>query len=827
VIPEGHDQRGRLEEQPTSAPLRILVVIATPSDLDRLDVGQEKAIIEEALAEWRQQGRIEVQVIEEATVANINQAMRSFQPHVFHFVGHGGFDGDQALVMLVDAAGRADPVDERTFREFFADCQSTRLALLNACQTATASSTRPLAGLAPNLLQRQLSAVVAMQYPISDRAALIFSREFYRCLALGYGVDAAVSEARKGILMEAGAGSAQWGVPVLFLRAKDGQLFQIEEPAPTRRLDIPAPPEPVQPPEVANFIGRETELSYYAEQMQQSHLAVIVGMPGMGKTSLAAVLARRVATPAKTFWHSFRLNEGLDILIWKLAGFLAWRQRPALWEMLQGILQSGGQLPPLNLLLDYLCQMLSGENYLLCLDDFQYVDRDPLLESFAERIVALCQAGQLTVLITSHRIPAFARDSSVQPLGGMSRIDTVRMLRARQIHLSDDLVDQLYHATEGNAEFLSIAVNALARAEDPARLIARLTQSDNIEHYLLNELDGSLTEEERNIECTVAVLGAPSTRDAIEITLDAGNLRRPLHNLSERYLLTALQEDQERIYGQHAILQAFYYDQPSRRQRQQLHRRAADYYLQEEEDILKAARHYWQAGEAAIAAGLATKDVRGLINEGKARPLQQLLALFTEQALSPEMWIETLLARGQVYTLLGEPKPAQASYEEAYARLQRQAEIPATHERRARACQGMGELLQYRQPQEALAWLQRGLAELAGADLLVKAPGQTPPVAILIQIQVGSVQMSLGNYSAAINALEEALLLLPSTPNSLRADALLNLGATYGEQGNLEHSQVYSHAALEISWRKATQSAPRIYDNRPSPPLSSWAPSMI
>jgi formylglycine-generating enzyme required for sulfatase activity len=110
--------------------------------------------------------------------------------------------------------------------------------VLNACQTATTSSTRPLAGLAPRLLQRNLSAVVAMQYPLPDRAATIFSREFYRGLALGYPLDAAMAEARKGIFLETGGGTPDWGIPVLFLRAGDGQLVQIRALPDRRHLDL-------------------------------------------------------------------------------------------------------------------------------------------------------------------------------------------------------------------------------------------------------------------------------------------------------------------------------------------------------------------------------------------------------------------------------------------------------------------------------------------------------------------------------------------------------------------------------------------------------------
>jgi formylglycine-generating enzyme required for sulfatase activity len=233
----------RSATRPTAVtpPLRVLVVISNPSDVDPLDVDQERDIIEEALRERVDQGLVELRLLERGVVAEMTQAMRDFRPHVFHFVGHGQFEGDQAFVMLEDEDGSALPMGELSFREFFLGAAESRVAVLNACQTATTSSAQPLAGLAPRILQRDVSAVVAMQYPMPDHAALIFSREFYRSLALGYPVDAAIAEARKGIFLEVGGDTQDWGIPVLFLRAQDGHLFDIESLPDQVHLDLLKP----------------------------------------------------------------------------------------------------------------------------------------------------------------------------------------------------------------------------------------------------------------------------------------------------------------------------------------------------------------------------------------------------------------------------------------------------------------------------------------------------------------------------------------------------------------------------------------------------------
>jgi hypothetical protein len=65
-------------------------------------------------------------------------------------------------------------------------------AVLSACQGAAVSSHRVFAGTAPDLERRGIPAVVAMQYSILNTTARLFADEFYRTLALGWPVDAAI-----------------------------------------------------------------------------------------------------------------------------------------------------------------------------------------------------------------------------------------------------------------------------------------------------------------------------------------------------------------------------------------------------------------------------------------------------------------------------------------------------------------------------------------------------------------------------------------------------------------------------------------------------------
>lgn len=107
------------------------------------------------------------------------------------------------------------------------DQKSVRLIFLNACEGARGGRSDLFAGVAQQLelVQQALPAVVAMQFPVSDQAAIALSHEFYRALADGYPLEAAVSEARKAI--HGPAGNPEWGTPVLFSRSDDNRPIEL------------------------------------------------------------------------------------------------------------------------------------------------------------------------------------------------------------------------------------------------------------------------------------------------------------------------------------------------------------------------------------------------------------------------------------------------------------------------------------------------------------------------------------------------------------------------------------------------------------------------
>ena len=77
---------------PESAPpLRILVIIAAPDDQAELDVERELAVMQEALDDLRRAGQVQVDYLDDATLAALQDKLSAAPYHVLHFTGHGAF----------------------------------------------------------------------------------------------------------------------------------------------------------------------------------------------------------------------------------------------------------------------------------------------------------------------------------------------------------------------------------------------------------------------------------------------------------------------------------------------------------------------------------------------------------------------------------------------------------------------------------------------------------------------------------------------------------------------------------------------------------------
>lgn len=200
----------------------------------RLAAQKESGQIRSAIA-GLSSGRMHLdQLHGRATIQQIRRRLLTLKPDILHIIGHGNEDG---LLLWADDAPAL--VSASTLRAVLQQAESVKLVFLNACLAGRVDTARPFAGMAHQLLQSGLPAVIAMRYEIMDRAAVTFAGSVYEALVTGACrgyIDAAVSIARNNLYIN-DPGRADYATPILWLNAESGRILRFEDEERTRGSD--------------------------------------------------------------------------------------------------------------------------------------------------------------------------------------------------------------------------------------------------------------------------------------------------------------------------------------------------------------------------------------------------------------------------------------------------------------------------------------------------------------------------------------------------------------------------------------------------------------
>lgn len=237
---------------PLPAGLRILVAMADAPG-HPLDLKSERSHLQEV---WAGIPGVEILDLDRAGLEPLRTALLGAPVHILHLMGHGEIDPvtSSGTLILTGPDGDRLPVTGETLAHVLKDIPDLRLVFLNACDTGripAGTAPDPFSGVATALVLGGVPAVIAMQLPVADDAAIAFSRTVHSRLAQGDPLDAAVTEGRHAILA-LHPETAEWAIPVLFTRIFDGQIFtrsaapglehKRETPRPSARpIRLPAP----------------------------------------------------------------------------------------------------------------------------------------------------------------------------------------------------------------------------------------------------------------------------------------------------------------------------------------------------------------------------------------------------------------------------------------------------------------------------------------------------------------------------------------------------------------------------------------------------------
>jgi CHAT domain-containing protein len=243
-------------------PLQVLGMVSRPDGFDNLDIDQERSKLENALRVPAAKGLLQLRWLDRATLSELERTVGApDEIHVLHYIGHGDYDdrGQVGVLILEDERGRPHEVTGEDLGSVLLDERSLQLVVLNSCEGARSSHVDPFSGAATSLIEFGLPAVVGMQFEITDGAAITFADRFYTALGQGFPVDAAVAQARKALFAQY---DIEFCTPVLFLRAADARLFDIEpvQTTPTHQEVLPSEPEAEQqqpPPDQSGPVAEQ------------------------------------------------------------------------------------------------------------------------------------------------------------------------------------------------------------------------------------------------------------------------------------------------------------------------------------------------------------------------------------------------------------------------------------------------------------------------------------------------------------------------------------------------------------------------------------------
>ena len=581
-------------------------------------------------------------------------------------------------------------------------------------------------------------------------------------------------------------------------------------------------------PSVREFYGREKELSEANGALANPSVKMlsIRGIPGIGKTTLAAKLASDLAGQ-RVFWYAAKPWDAPRTVADALGKFFADNGS----RKLASYISSGKlELGELSYLLN---EELTENGFAFVFDD---ADCSESLQEFLKMFRH--SSGSAKIIVTAESVPRFYDKSDViarreileLELGGLDKKAALQLLEGRGIEGST--AEELVRVTHGHPLSLEM-VTASTTTE------ARYQVSKFFEEKFYSDL----AEPEKSLLQFASVFQKPIPSEAIP---------KELKHAKKGSMLREISPGKFEI---HASLREFVYNSMTRDERSKWHSAAADYYLREG-DSQERLFHLMRANRHLEAEMLISRSEEELLGKGNVQRLWEMISFF--DPTKPRYKHGVLVLKARVASMVGQYDAAWSILEgvsaEADAKYRSEAlvemgkikskkgELEAAsklfsdaleHARdlpceRAKALRGLGvvegKLGNYAKAQELLersardamaamdskgmllahmelgnVFIGRGMYEQAIDHFSKCAAGFGP-------VELANVYVNMGVASAFLNRMDEARLHLENAvkladetgqPRS-RAYALTSLAEVLIKTGHAELAKEHCFKALEV-----------------------------
>jgi tetratricopeptide (TPR) repeat protein len=418
-------------------------------------------------------------------------------------------------------------------------------------------------------------------------------------------------------------------------------------------------PDPI--PAVGIFIDREEDIKKIQSFFEKGvcRLVIIQGFPGIGKTTLAAMLSELIHPPFKDLlWIKCQTEQSSpDVLFAKFHAFFEENEDHSLlgiWNDMKPEL--------FDVKINRMIRALNAESYLIIFDEFEnWLGEDSQVKNDqVKKILSklFCTAHKSKFILISHMRPLFDPANDPLPLGslrertltGLSEHYAIQLLHDSGLGISDpELLSQIVEYCDGNPHMLRIfSYQVCNRYRNPEELIDAGPGETKFTH-LLQEATSGLSEESRKELERLSIFRLPLSRDQLEkleVPFD-----RAIGPLIDRFLVT----DGDEGISILTSVRKFVLDSLSEPQRLELHKQAASFYGElhrnrspknyaELQLVLEEAYHRFQyddnegAAETILSVASLLVDW-GYIEIAEKHVLRAEKAISNERLLAQCAWI--------------------------------------------------------------------------------------------------------------------------------------------------------------------------------------------